>query len=179
MISFQMGEYPIGQNYVVPGLRENLYGKFTVNLGVFLPFVGEIEWEKPAPAFIQGSHCTIRNRLSRLALGKDIWFDLGPEVGTLAGTISQLLKQFGMPFLDTFPDYPAVLTYFETHGTLPFQNESRAALEAALAAFHLEDRVKAKMLFLKALSSNHEGFRRFVRDMAKRIGIEGAIFMDP
>ena len=172
VINFQMGEYPIGLNYVVPGLRENLYGKFTVNLGVFLPFVGEIEWEKPTPAFIQESHCTIRDRLSRLAFGKDVWFDLGPDVAALSGTVIQLFEQFGMPFFEAFPDYSAVLAFFDAHGALPFQNENRAALEAALVAFHLGDRVKSRTLLRKALSCNHEGFRMYARHLAIRIGVE-------
>jgi hypothetical protein len=38
VVNFQMGEFPIG-DYVIPGLRENLYGRFAVNLGVLLPCV--------------------------------------------------------------------------------------------------------------------------------------------
>lgn len=34
VINLQSGRYPIGQGYKIPGLRENLYGKFVVNLGV-------------------------------------------------------------------------------------------------------------------------------------------------
>ena len=33
VINFQSGTFPIG-NYEIPGFRESLYGKFTVNLGV-------------------------------------------------------------------------------------------------------------------------------------------------
>jgi len=172
VINFQMGEYPIGQNYVVPGLRESLYGKFAVNLGVFLPCVRKVEWQTLDPAFIQESHCTIRDRLSCLAFGKDTWFDLVPDITALSGTIIQLLEQFGMPFLDTFPDYPAVISYYEVHGTLPFQNESRASLEAALVAFHLGDTAKSKTLFLAALSADHDGFRQYVRELINRIGID-------
>ncbi len=36
VINFQSGQFPLGDKYVVPGLREDMYGKFTVNLGVFV-----------------------------------------------------------------------------------------------------------------------------------------------
>lgn len=39
VINFQTGQYPIGEGYEIPGLRESLYGYFTVNLGVHLPQV--------------------------------------------------------------------------------------------------------------------------------------------
>ena len=42
VVGFQMGEYPIG-GYIIPGLRKNFYGRFTVNLGVVLPAVIDVE----------------------------------------------------------------------------------------------------------------------------------------
>src|SRR5437868_3156941 len=44
VIGFQMGQFPVGnlETYVVPGLRENLYGKYTVNLGVHIREVYEV-----------------------------------------------------------------------------------------------------------------------------------------
>jgi hypothetical protein len=35
VVNLQMGQFPIG-DYVIPGLRESHYGRFTVNLGVAL-----------------------------------------------------------------------------------------------------------------------------------------------
>lgn len=52
VINFQMGQYPIGK-YEIPGLRENLYGWFTVNLGVYLPAVEAIETGGKAKKFYQ------------------------------------------------------------------------------------------------------------------------------
>src|SRR4051794_47026 len=52
-LDFQMGAYPIGAQYVISGIRENYYGRFTVNLGVLLPCVFEIEEQKPLPIFVQ------------------------------------------------------------------------------------------------------------------------------
>jgi len=172
VVNFQMGEYPIGEHYVIPGIRESFYGKFAVNLGVLLPCVREIEWQKPTPDFIQEPYCTVRSRLSSLAFGTDRWFELTTDTSTLATTLVQLLDKFGLPFLDQFPDYPAVLAYFDEHGDLPFQNSGRAALEAAIVAHHLGDSQRAQHLFERAHSTDHKGFREHVSTLASRLGHE-------
>lgn len=38
VVNLQMSQFPIG-DYVIPGIRESFYGRFTVNLGVLLPAV--------------------------------------------------------------------------------------------------------------------------------------------
>lgn len=170
VINFQMGEYPIGEGYVIPGLRENLYGKFAVNLGVLLPCVHKIESQKSAPDFVQEHHCTIRSRLSSLAFGRDRWFDLTEDTSSLASTLVQLFDRFGLPFFEQFSDYSAVLAYLEVHGELPFQNKSRATLEAAIIAHHLGDIQKAKHYLVRAHATDHRGFREYVSKLASRLG---------
>jgi hypothetical protein len=160
----------IGKHYVIPGIRESFYGKFAVNLGVLLPCVREAEWQKPAPDFVQEYYCTIRSRLSSLAFGTDRWFDLMPDTSTLATTLVQLFDRFGLPFFEQFPDYPAVLAYFEKHGDFPLQNSGRAALEAAIVAHHLGDVETAQRLFTQAHSTDHKGFRQHVSTLANRLG---------
>src|SRR4051812_44692039 len=63
-LEFQMGAYPIGEEYVLPGVRESYYGRFTMNLGVLLPCIFEIEEQRPVPPFVSEAYCTIRTRLS-------------------------------------------------------------------------------------------------------------------
>ena len=170
VINFQMGEYPIGEHYVIPGFRESFYGRFAVNLGVLLPCVREVEWQRPAPEFVQEDYCTIRSRLSSLAFGTDRWFDLTPDTSTLADTLVQLIERFGLPFFDRFPDYLAVLAYFDAHGDCPFQNAARAGLEAAIVAHHLGDVQRAQSLLRQANSTDHIGFRKYVSALASRLG---------
>jgi hypothetical protein len=170
VVNFQMGEYPIGEHYVIPGIRESYYGKFAVNLGVLLPCVREVEWQKPAPDFVQEHYCTIRSRLGSLAYGTDHWFDLTRNTSTLAATLVQLFDKFGLPFLDQFPDYASALAYFDEHGNLPFQNSKRASLEAAIVAHHLGDSQRAQHLFERAHSTDHKGFRKHVSTLANRLG---------
>jgi hypothetical protein len=170
VVNFQMGEYPVGEHYIIPGLRESFYGKFAVNLGVLLPCVREVEWQKPAPEFVQEHYCTIRSRLGSLAFGADHWFDLTSDTFTLATSLVELFDKFGLPFFEQFPDYPAVLAYFDSHGDLPFQNSGRAALEVAIVARHLGDMQRAQRLLAKAHSTDHKGFREHVSTLASRLG---------
>jgi hypothetical protein len=172
VVNFQMGAYPIGEDYVISGLRESFYGKFTVNLGVLLPCVAEVEQQTPASPFVQEHYCTIRSRLSTLAFGADKWFELTPDTSALATTVVQLFDEFGLPFFEQFPDYPAVLAYFDAHGDLPFQTTDRAALEAAIIAHHLGDFQSARRLIIKAFSADHIGFREHVSKLANRLGYQ-------
>jgi hypothetical protein len=169
VISFQMGQFPVGDNYVIPGFRENLYGKFAINLGILLPCVYQVERQKPLPDFIQDYDCTIRQRLGTLAFGKDQWFEITDDIVTLATNIVGLLDKYGLELLDQFKTYQDVLSYFQANGKLPFQNLHRASLEAALVAHHLGDETLSKILFAKARDADNKGFQNHVVEIEKRI----------
>src|ERR1044072_1928442 len=67
VINFQMGSSdPPGTTYI-PGLRENLHGLFTVNLGIYIPEVAAVHGGGEAKAWVQDYHCSLRSRLGVLA----------------------------------------------------------------------------------------------------------------
>lgn len=171
-VNFQMGEYPIGEHYVVPGWRESVYGKFAVNLGVFLPCVYAAEWPGPAPAFISEAVCRIRDRLRTTPNGREVWFEIKSDTDALSKTLVRAFDQYGLPFLDRFRTYEDVLTYFEEHGDLPSSNETRATFEAGLIAHHLGDLEMARKYLSKAASSWHKGFNEHVTEIANRLKID-------
>jgi hypothetical protein len=173
VISFQMGQFPIGDNYVIPGFRESFYGKFAINLGILLPCVYSLERQQAPPDFVKEYHCTIRERLGCLAFGKDDWFELKDESTTIAKTVVELLDKHGLDFLDQFKTYQDVLSYYGRHGSLPFQNSNRASLEVAIIANHLGDLTLSTELFAKAGSIDHSGFKKHVLEMKKRLGQSG------
>ena len=109
VINFQMGAYPVGEHCEIPGFRENLYGMFTVNLGVLLPCVFEVDWQKPLPSFAKEYDCSIRERLGTLAFGSDEWFGLTSDSSAAATELVQLLDKLGLPFLEQFSTYEGVL----------------------------------------------------------------------
>jgi hypothetical protein len=157
---------------VIPGLRESFYGKLAVNLGVLLPCVYRIEDQQKPPAFVHDYHCTVRERLGRLAFGEDQWFELVDDTPELATTVVGLIDRFGLPFLEQFGSYSDVLTYFQEHGRLPFQTDGRACLEAAVVAHEIGEEDLSRGLLEKAwsIATDHKGFQEHVVEIAGRIG---------
>lgn len=71
-----MGSFdPPGTTYI-PGLREDIYGWFTVNLGVYVQEVARHHGGGEARAFVQVYDCCAREQLG----------DVGPEKKDLAAT---------------------------------------------------------------------------------------------
>jgi Domain of unknown function (DUF4304) len=57
VVKLQMGSFdPPGTTYFA-GLRENRYGKFAINLGVYVPEVAKHHGEGCASSFVQEYHC--------------------------------------------------------------------------------------------------------------------------
>lgn len=170
VVNFQMGAFPLGDRYIIPGLRESYYGRFAVNLGVLLPCVYQVEHQRAPDDFVQEYHCTIRQRLGVLAFGEDKWIEITDDPAALAATVVELLDRFGLQFFDQFQTYAEVLAYYRAHGDLPFQNAGRASLEAALIAHHLGDEPLSASLIARAHATDHPGFQQHVAELAKRIG---------
>lgn len=172
VITLQMGEYPIG-DYVIPGLRESYYGRFTVNLGVFLPGVRSIEQRRDPPDFLREYHCDIRGRLGVLAHAEDVWWDLDHAVSETAAGVVRLMDIFGVPFLEQFENSATVLDRIDSAGELPHCNAGRSALVGALLCAHLGYSRRAADYFERAerLAGAHKGFAEHVAEIRQLTGI--------
>ena len=89
VINFQSGQFPVGDNYVIPGVRESFYGKFTVNLGVI---VKELALDKEK-VFFQEYDCQIRTRLCQLTKGEDVWWAITEDNANISNEIIKGLSQ--------------------------------------------------------------------------------------
>jgi hypothetical protein len=175
VVNFQMGQYTIG-NYVIPGIRESYYGKFTVNLGVYLPCVSQLERGSVAKRIYQDYDCEIRKRLGTLAYeGQDVWWSLDNSARATGDLIVCLMREFGLPFLARYTDYMAVLAQYRMHGYLPFNNKSRSALVAAIICHHLGQPEQARALFDcaadRAVASRHTEFGTYVENIRKQCSL--------
>lgn len=174
VVNLQMGQFPIG-DYVIPGVRESFYGRFTVNLGVLLPAVLQVERSREPPHFAQEYDCEIRGRLGTLAFGEDTWWDLDHRVRETALSVIDLMDRFGLPFLDEFENYSSVLVHLERAGSLPSSNEGRSALAGALICCHLGQRERAAIFFDRATTiANqvaHKGFLAHVTALRVDVGL--------
>lgn len=70
VINIQSGRYEFGDKNVIPGFRENHYGKFTINLGVMIKEIYDLEsHNKPKDVYYE-YNCQIRTRLPNLTQKK-------------------------------------------------------------------------------------------------------------
>jgi hypothetical protein len=98
-----MGSFAVGGHAEMPQPPQNLYGKFTLNLGVYVPEIWQASMVKRGPGFVQEYHCSLRSRLSQLSgLQIDQWWDLSTDVTRLTEEIIGLLNQYGLRFLEKF-----------------------------------------------------------------------------
>jgi len=78
VINFQSGKYQFENTIEIPGLRENLYGSFTINIGILIPELYFKDYPKEKEKKIyQEYNCTIRTRIGSLINdGDDLWWNL-------------------------------------------------------------------------------------------------------
>lgn len=100
-VNFQMGEYPLGKNFSALGIRKRLYGKFAVNLGVYVDELDRLK-ENKTKAFVQEHECAIRTRLGHLTEGQDKWWPLDTNYKQTAQEIIEELKEQGQTWFNLF-----------------------------------------------------------------------------
>src|ERR1700686_1650303 len=101
VVQFQMGAFDPPGTYQIPGIRENLYGKFTVNVGVYVPEVSQHNGVE-AGSLVQKAYCCIRARIGQLGPDQaDVWWDLR-SIGEVASELWQRLQRDALPFLARF-----------------------------------------------------------------------------
>ncbi len=155
----------------------SLHGSFCVELGVVLPCVGRIEHPEFAKskAWYQPYDCALRAWLPELAgfPSSYVW-TLSQSPLKSAGEITGLLRSVGIPYLDEFTSYAAVVAHYAKHGVLPGANPHRSALEAAMIHHELGDEAAARECFGRALNTEHKAFCDHVEEIRNRCVTEGA-----
>ena len=173
VINFQMGQYPLEKNEI-SDIRKNLYGRFTVNLGVLIPCVDQLEFQRKAKSFYKEQDCHIRARLGVLIDdGYDMWWNLDQKPEKLRRTILPLLQNYGLPFVDQFSSYKSIIAYYLDHRTLPFNSAARSALLIALIYCAMSEEQTANEYFDQALEvavdeTGHPGFLEHIRVVRER-----------
>lgn len=167
VINFQAGPYELAPE--IPPFRINLYGKFTVNLGVLIKELYDfVDYHKPTN-FYQEHYCHARQRLPVLLYGKDIWWDLTDDTNTKAEIVSDGLRTAGLGF---FKLYDTRLKFKENFGRF---NDAppRARLDVALMVLH-SDRVEGERLFREYYSKSDITLphRSYLRELARELNID-------
>jgi hypothetical protein len=112
VVSFQMGAFdPPGTTYV-PGLTRNLYGQFTVNIGVNVPEVSRINGAHRIQDFVREYHCCVRARLGVLGSERqDCWWEIRDDE-QIATELQLRLQRDAFPFLSRFVSRDLLLHEF-------------------------------------------------------------------
>lgn len=171
VINFQSGQYPIGQGYEVPGLRENLYGKFVVNLGVCIESLYKFQSPTEDKKYYKEYDCQIRERLGTILKGQDYWWTITDDNKKITQEIIEGLETKG---LDWFSGIDTKEKIILNNGHPPYDSTPRAKLDIALIVW-FDDKVKGSGL-LKEYYNNIEptkhSHKEYVKDLAKELNIE-------
>jgi len=170
VIEFQLARHdPPGTHYV--GFRQDLYGKFTVNVGVYVPELHTFEYPVGGKqAFVREYDCWIRERLGNLGPEhRDIWWDLD-VVHEQAAEVFHRIERDALPFLAQFETRDAILHQWMPGNTdlRPFER-SRQRIACAVILAIRGRRDEAKSIFDALLREEPSSLR--YRDILKRLGL--------
>ncbi len=171
VISIQMGASdPPGISYI-PGLRENLHGLFTVNLGVYVPEVARHHSGGEAKSWVQEYHCCVRARLGE-ASGevRDFWWHARAEDAVIED-VRRRLEQAGLPFLNRYATREKILAEWQGR----FENMGaggppRIVMAIILAERGRKDEARA-LLAQQVLETRNPGHPEYVRRLANRLSV--------
>lgn len=147
------------------------HGNFTVNLGVYVPCIAEIEGNAATGRCITDAHCEIRSRLSSVAsLGKDKWWSLDESAFQSGQLIANALLNYGVPFLDQYASNSAIVDRFNRDGSLPFHNSARSMLAIAIIQWSIGATNESLSMFEKACiePSNNSRFPEYVKKIKQQ-----------
>lgn len=167
IINIQSGQFPLIENYVIKGLRENLYGKFTINLGVCIEDLYQIQYPGQLKSFYQDYDCPIRLRLSNLMLENDYWWPINDPLKS-ANEIIIGLTEKGLPWFEQFQNREKIIANW---GNVKWSSNI-AKLDVALIVFSKDRKLGAEMFrkYYHAITK-HQGHKESVKNLANKLGI--------
>jgi hypothetical protein len=171
VINFQSGQYPIGDNYVIPGIRENYYGKFFVNLGVCVESLYRLQNSTEEKKYYKEYECQIRERLGTLLNGTDYWWTASENNGDPAREIISGLESIGFKW---FAGVETIDKIIENLGRSPYITSPRSMLDRALIVW-FENKDAGSNLFREyftGISSDKIGHKEYVKNLAIDLKID-------
>lgn len=146
-------------------------GRFTINLGVYVP---EVEYCCVGPAdtsWIEEPRCTVRQRLGRASdYPGDLWWPFPYEQSDLDDVV-QRLKNGGMSFLERYSTRDKILTGF-ANGDVPRNINLPNEVMRAIMLAHRGDKEQARHVFADYIGEiTAPAHEQYVRKLAKKVGI--------
>jgi hypothetical protein len=151
-----------------------LVGKFTVNLGIYVPEVAANRGGGALKDWVQEINCCIRSRLGQLGTEQtDIWWSIGQEEGAVEDLLPRI-RHDAMFFFSRYESRDLILN------ELAGRTESIGAggpprIICAIPLASRGDVTSARELLSKqAKETRNPGHPAYVRSLAKKLGL-GAI----
>jgi hypothetical protein len=169
LVGIQMGASdPPGTTYI-PGLRENLHGLFTVNLGVYVPEVAKYHGGGEAGAWVQDYHCCVRSRLGAVAgEQKDLWWPAEASTKVLA-SVQVYLEEAGLPFLERFSTRDKIILEWDGRSE-NLESSSPPRIVSAIILCERGKKHEARILLERqALETQNPGHPGYVRKLAQKL----------
>ena len=169
-------------NFQLGRPQSNLQGYFTVNLGVFIPEIHAVIWDGKPLKYIDECDCEIRKRLgalmkrSRIADWmnlpvQDVWWKLTLSVEELSENVLDVIKKYGVPYLNHFLTQDDIIEQWKKHGRsigLP----PRAGLSIAILTASQAKMDQAEHLLQKEYNENRgRHYADFIIMTGKKIGV--------
>jgi Domain of unknown function (DUF4304) len=171
VISIQMGASDPPRTTHIPGLRENLHGLFTVNLGVYVPEVARHTGGGEAKSWVQEYHCCVRARLGEASgEGQDIWWHARCD-DVVVGDVQRRLELGGLPFLDRFSTRDKILAeWHDRSENMGTSSPPRIVMAIILVGRGQTDSARA-LLAQQVLETRNPGHPNYVRQLAKELAV--------
>lgn len=171
VIQLQMGSFdPPGTTYI-PGLRENRYGMFTINLGVFVPEVAEQYGGGASKSFIQEYHCCVRTRLPLIGPEhRDVWWGV-ENTDALSQEILQRFTRDALPFFKRFEARDAILHEWLAVAKSPFAITPPRIVCAIILAQRGRNEEARALLAAQAHETLNPGHPAYVRQLSAKLGL--------
>ena len=168
VINFQSGQFPLGDSYEIPGLRENLYGKFTINLGVCVSELYDILVSTKTKTFFQEYDCQIRTRLPILLYGKDQWWNLYENSIDTSMQIITGLQNTGFAWLELFDSREKICQNLTIQ---PEEYSPASKLKIALIILQ-SDKIKGTRLLKEYYESlDNKSHKDYVMNLAQQLNL--------
>ena len=172
-VSVQLGAYDPSGKHAVPGLLPDLYGRYRVTLGVFVPEMNR--GGAPRSTWINDYDCQLRWGLGDfLPGGFDQWWDLRDRLSV--EEVNRELTTKVLPHFEHFNSAEQVLDAWHKQGPLAFGpiTPKAAALDVADLLVARQRRDEAKRLletYVESVSlGDHTSHKQYLRKYLRERG---------
>ncbi len=186
VLTFQMGAHQPPGTTDIAGLRENLHGAFTINLGLHFDEVRELPKRSPGADFLRehglsvppprprskilgDGDCHVTARLGELIDGRDTWWTLELHDDELDSLVRGLIGDYALRFFERFNSREALLSAW--HAGDPTVRDTPRFTIAVIHARRGET-AEAEELLAAELRESKPAARQQIIDAAQHLGLK-------